>query len=158
MKNNRFKNVIIEAICFNRHFLNLILVTLLFPLIPNASIANVGIALVVNEQSKIHKISRDELAILYMGNSVGNSNLKAIEVLDVQNGVVRDHFYRSLLGKTRNQMHAYWARQVFTNRAIPPKELPEEVAMDLILKSSSVLTYLPVDKVKPGMRIVLTLD
>jgi methyl coenzyme M reductase subunit C len=120
--------------------------------------AQTSIVLVVNENSKVLRLTRDELAVIYMGNVSTNTTLQALQVLDMQEGDVRDKFYLALMGKTRNQMHAYWARQVFTNRAIPPKEYSEMYLIEMLLKYTTVIAYLPSDKVKPGMRIVLQLN
>jgi hypothetical protein len=129
-----------------------------FSLQSNYACAQTSIVVVVNEQSKVQRLTREELSVIYMGNASANTTLQTMQVLDVQEGDLRDKFYLSLMGKTRNQMHAYWARQVFTNRAIPPKEHSEMSLLELLLKSTTVIGYLPSDKVKPGMRIVLQLN
>jgi hypothetical protein len=129
-----------------------------FSLLSNYACAQTSIVVVVNEQSKVQRLTREELSVIYMGNASANTILQTMQVLDVQEGDLRDKFYLSLMGKTRNQMHAYWARQVFTNRAMPPKEYSEMSLLELLLKSTTVIGYLSSDKVKPGMRIVLQLN
>jgi hypothetical protein len=129
-----------------------------FSLLSNYACAQTSIVVVVNEQSKVQRLTREELSVIYMGNASANTTLQTMQVLDVQEGDLRDKFYLSLMGKTRNQMHAYWARQVFTNRAMPPKEYSEMSLLELLLKSTTVIGYLSSDKVKPGMRIVLQLN
>lgn len=127
-------------------------------LLTNHACAQTSIVVVVNEQSKVQRLTREELSVIYMGNASANVTLQALQVVDAQEGDVRDKFYLALMGRTRNQMHAYWARQVFTNRAIPPKEYSETSLLELVSKSTTVIAYLPSDKVKPGMRIVLQLN
>jgi hypothetical protein len=117
-----------------------------------------SIAVVVNEKSEITSLSREELAALYLGNLSSKVGMRELKPVDMEESEIRDKFYQNLLGRSRNQMHAYWSRLVFTNRARPPKEYREEIIVDTLLTNTSAIAYLPQSQVKPGMRVLLVIN
>ncbi|AZP11279.1 hypothetical protein [Undibacterium parvum] len=117
-----------------------------------------SIAVVVNEKSEITSLSREELAAVYLGNLSSKVGTRELKPVDMEESETRDKFYQNLLGRSRNQMHAYWSRLVFTNRARPPKEYREEIIVDTLLANTSAIAYLPQSQVKPGMRVLLVIN
>lgn len=120
--------------------------------------AQTAIAVVVSEKSELTSLSREDLAALYLGNLGAKTGTRELKPIDLEDSETRDKFYQTLLGRSRNQMHAYWSRLVFTNRARPPKEYKEEEISSTLISNNSAIAYLPQSQVKPGMRVLLTIN
>jgi ABC-type phosphate transport system substrate-binding protein len=120
--------------------------------------AQTAIAVVVSEKSELTSLSREDLAALYLGNLGAKTGTRELKPIDLEDSETRDKFYQILLGRSRNQMHAYWSRLVFTNRARPPKEYKEDEIVNTLISNSSTIGYLPQSQIKPGMRVLLTIN
>jgi len=116
------------------------------------------IALVTGRQSNIQDLSREEAAQLYLGHRATLANGQAAVLIDLPPGPVRDAFYLSLTGKNPAQIRAYWSRQVFTGRALPPRQASgmEEI-LRWLAEGRASLAYLPMEALDPRVRVLLTL-
>lgn len=133
----------------------LILLTLLGVNLPAQ--AQQAIAVVaVGDASAIQSLTREEIAAIYLGNLTHNPRQQEVVPLDLEDGEVRDAFYRQVVGRNRNQMRAYWSRQVFTGKGRPPPALPASAVLQQLRSSGNTIGYLPVTLVRPGTRVLLT--
>lgn len=109
-----------------------------------------AIAIVVSERSAIRSLSQEDIAAAFLGMSV--QNLAPIDSDDVS---LREAFYQQLLGRSRNQMRAYWSRMVFTGQGRPPPVLNS----DELGRVSNVnwLGYVRSDQKPAKTRVLLVL-
>ena len=82
------------------------------------------IVVVVNEKNPVTGFSHRELVDLYMGRNLHFPDGSLVYRLDQEpDSVIRKDFYRSLVNKSIGQVSAYWAKLLFTGRAMPPQVL-----------------------------------
>ena len=109
-----------------------------------------AIAIVVSERSSIRNLSQDDIAAAFMGMSVQN-----LAPIDSDDAALREAFYQQLLGRSRNQMRAYWSRMVFTGQGRPPPVLnPDELGR---VSNVNWLSYVRSDQKPPKTRVLLVL-
>lgn len=106
----------------------------------------------------IATLNSDEASQLYLGRRTTLGDGTPVTLFDLPAGQTRDRFYALLTGKNPNQIRAYWSRQVFTGRALPPREIKSATDLPALLSSDPAsIGYLPDGPVDPKLRILLKL-
>lgn len=106
----------------------------------------------------VQALSRSEAEQLYLGRRTTLDSGQAVTLLDLANGEVRNAFYQQLTGKNPIQTRAYWSRQVFTGRALPPREARSiEEAREILVAEPNTIGYLPAAEIDSRLRILLRL-
>lgn len=117
-----------------------------------------GVILIVSERAAVKALGRDEVASLFLGMSAGRSAIQGVTPVDSDDSELRELFYQTLLGRSRNQMRAYWSRMVFTGQGKPPRSLPPENIVRELAQRPDLVAYLRGDqKPPPGTRTLLVL-
>ncbi len=121
--------------------------------------ASADLVLVTAASSPIAGLSRDEAEQLYLGLRTTLNNGTPVKLIDMPAGDLRDRFYLRLTGKNPNQIRAHWSRQVFTGRALPPREIGNNKDLDSILdRSSETIAYLTENSLDSSkLRVLLRL-
>lgn len=119
--------------------------------------AEESLVVVVSQQSPIQQLSREDLSALYLGNLMTNETTHNLRALDLTDGETRDNFYTYLLGRSRNQMRAYWSRMVFTGKGKPPRALDEAAIIEALQSDPSLIAYLPSGQLPASLRPLLNL-
>lgn len=102
------------------------------------------------------KLSREDVADLFLGRRRIYAGSLVLSPLDVSNESWREGFYQAVAGFSSNRVRGYWAQQVFTGRSRPPREVESVEAGEIIKKEKGVVTYLPA--VPSGARVLLRLS
>ncbi|AWI81985.1 MAG: hypothetical protein CVU19_13245 [Betaproteobacteria bacterium HGW-Betaproteobacteria-13] len=125
----------------------------------SASAANAAeIHLVAARGGQIENLTIDEAEQLYLGRKTTLSNGTPVKLVDLPAGTARDRLYLLLTGKNPIQTRAYWSRQVFTGRALPPREAEsQQQARDWLATTPDAIGYLPADVTDSRLRILLRL-
>ncbi len=119
--------------------------------------AEESLVVVVSQQSPIQQLSREDLSALYLGNLMTHETTHDLRALDLTDGEARDNFYTYLLGRSRNQMRAYWSRMVFTGKGKPPRALDEAAIIEALQNDPSLIGYLPSGQLPSSLRPLLNL-
>jgi ABC-type phosphate transport system substrate-binding protein len=81
------------------------------------------VVVVANAQGSVGQLTREEVINVFMGRYRKLPDGSAAVPLDLDpDSPVRKAFYRRLLGKSLEEINAYWARLVFAGRTTPPVE------------------------------------
>lgn len=126
---------------------------------PLLAFASEDILVVVNHKSALNQISRDEVINLFLGH--GRQLVAGVEAqpLDLPNSSSeKAQFYARLTGKSVGEINAYWARLLFSGRAVPPKQMnsPLEV-MQLLAGNPRAVGYVARSQLLPAMKIIFEL-
>ena len=114
--------------------------------------------LVTARSSPVATLSTDEAEQLFLGLRTTLNDGTSVKLIDLPAGSARDAFYQQLTGKNPIQTRAYWSRQVFTGRALPPREADSlQEAQNLIADTPGAIGYLPAELSDKRLRILLKL-
>jgi ABC-type phosphate transport system substrate-binding protein len=102
-------------------------------------------AVVVNNDSKLKSISRDELSRIYLGKLTlwESSGTRVAPAMPDEGSAVGQAFLEDATKKTLDQFRNYWKRQLFSGGGAPPK---------VYKKSSEIVEY--VARIPGGIGIV----
>ncbi|WP_374486666.1 hypothetical protein [Zoogloea sp.] len=131
-----------------------ILLTVAALLAPGLSKAE--LVLVASARSAGIELNHERAENLYLGNTTTLADGTPVKLIDLPNGMLRDDFYLKLTGKNPAQIRAYWSRQVFTGRALPPREAGSVAeARQWLTDIPNLIGYLERSDVPAGARILL---
>lgn len=116
------------------------------------------VMLVTAASSRIPSLNADEASQLYLGRRTTLEDGTQVTLYDLPGGSTRDRLYALLTGKNPSQIRAYWSRQVFTGRALPPREASSPADLPTLLSNDpSAIGYLPDGPLDPRLRVLLKL-
>ncbi len=118
------------------------------------------IVIIVNAKSDLQQLTRRQAIDIYTGRIIAAKNGGALLPLDhAMNSMMREQFYTQLLGKSVATVNAYWARLLFTGRAMPPKELSDSNSvLKIIEKNINTIGYIRKEDVSKKVKIVYKLQ
>jgi ABC-type phosphate transport system substrate-binding protein len=131
---------------------------LFFALLP-ATVSAESIVVVVNPESGVESLSRNEVINIFLGRfrqfPTGNA---ALPIDLSREDPIRREFYQRLVGKTPSEINSYWSRLILSGKTRPPLQVERvEDARALIRGSVSAIAYLERSQVNEQMRIVFEL-
>ena len=126
------------------------LLLLLCPLLGNAELV-----VVTGKNSAVNSLSENEVRQLFSGQlrSLGGQR---VQPLDMPNSSKeREAFYQKLLGRTPEQMRAYWTRLIFTGQGQPPREVSSAQELSTLVGSSGdFIGYLPAEAAGENVKVL----
>jgi len=102
-------------------------------------------------------MSHTDVARIFLGKSTQFPSGELAEPLDVDPSHPNYHvFAREVLNKSPSQLRAYWAKQIFTGRGLPPKSAKDEEELrTLVAENKRYLSYIDSAKKDDSVRAVL---
>lgn len=117
------------------------------------SAADSGPVVVVNAQSGVDTLTREEVVNIFLGRFRQLPNgVAALPVDQPADQPLKAEFYRLLVNKTPAEIRAYWARLIFSGKTSPPLQAttPEEV-LHWISDTPGAVGYVAADQVRPPL-------
>jgi len=117
------------------------------------------IAVVVGRQSFLQEISRDELHEVYLRRQrLWSNGTRAVPINLPPSDPLREQFSRSVLGRSTQDLVAYWNSRYFEG-VTPPLVLPSAAAVLAYLAvEPAAIGYVSLKDVDDSCRVLLVLD
>ena len=133
----------------------ILLLTLLSPGMARAG-EPTSLVVVVNPQSGVDKLSRDEIIDIFLGRYRKLPSGKMALPIDVSEAnAERAMFYQLLVKKSSAEMSSYWARLVFSGQTSPPFQVPDtKTALELVQSSPNAIAYVDRSAVSASVKVV----
>ena len=118
-----------------------------------------SIVVVVNPQSGVDKLGRDEIIDIFLGRYRKLPSGKVALPIDVaEASPERARFYQLLVKKSPSEMSSYWARLVFSGQTSPPFQVPDaKTALELVASSPNAIAYVERSAVTANVKVVFEL-
>ena len=137
--------------------MNKVIIVLLLSL-PLPLLANAELVVVTGSNSTINSLTENEVRQLFSGQLKAVAGQK-VQPLDLPSGAAdRDEFYRKLMGRSPDQMRAYWTRLIFTGQGKPPREVANPQELTTLVGSGEYIGYLPADAAGSNVRVLYRLN
>ncbi len=96
---------------------------------------------------------------LWLGKTRKLSGVGKVVILDqAKNSSIKDEFYKHVTNKTSAQAKAYWAKIVFTGKALPPKSLSsDQEVIDYVKSNDNVIGYIDSASVNDSIKVLYTI-
>lgn len=127
-------------------------------LLISSATARADLLVVTGSHSLLDSLTEQEVRQLFSGHLRQLHGLR-LQPLDLPLGNAdRDHFYRQLMGRTPEQMRAYWTRLLFAGQGQPPREVSSLGELSsLVGTSSEYIGYLPADALRHDLKVLYRL-
>jgi len=111
---------------------------------------------IVNQNSGVDSLKREQVIDLFMGRSRAFPNgHRAIPCDQGFKSSTAAQFYKLLTGRTLAQINAYWARLIFTGRAMPPLQLRgNEKVMEEVRRNPAAIAYVDETYVDDTVKVI----
>lgn len=120
--------------------------------------ADEKIVVVVNPQSGIDSLTKDEVVNIFMGRYRKLSSGAMAQPIDQMNSTEKAEFYKKLVGKNLAEINSYWARLVFSGKTTPPRMAKNtEELLDLMVTLPGAVAYMDIDQIDVRAKVVLKL-
>ena len=114
------------------------------------------LVIVSGQNGAVSELSRAQAERLFLGRATTLQDNTPVTLIDLPPGPVRDRFYLELTGKNPVQTRAYWSRQVFTGRALPPRQAASvEELRQWLVEDDNAVGYLPQEQISERLRVLL---
>ena len=143
-----------------------LLILLLIPMIEvgaDKNPASQAIQVIVNDQSKLRTLNRQQIMSLFLGRSRSFPNGQKSKTFDHKmDSPLRQNFFEWLTGKSISDIDAYWARLRYSGRTSPPKVLKNQSeTIRRVSNNANAIAYIreqnPMLLAKKGIVVVHTL-
>lgn len=131
-----------------------VLVALALGVGPVQAVAEVVV--IVSGESEITKLTRGEVADIFLGKASRLAEAERIVPLDQAEGsAARDEFYEAFAGKSAAQVKAHWSKIIFTGRGQPPAQVADGLeARKRVAANPNAIAYVEREQVDGSVRIV----
>lgn len=124
-----------------------------------SSYAKAALVVIVNPQSGIEQLTRNQVINIFLGSHRELPNKLAARPVDLpDNSAGRADFYQRLVNKDLDQMSAYWARLIFAGNTLPPDSIESEMAaLNYVASKPGGIAYVDRALVDNRVRVVFSL-
>lgn len=107
------------------------------------------IIVVVSEHSKLQQLTQNEVKQLFLNNRGGDTVAVEGSAADLQ-----EQFYLKITGKTEAQLRAYRARQIFSGRGKPPRQVKPDELEAYLNDHPEAVSYMKASKLPEILKVV----
>jgi ABC-type phosphate transport system substrate-binding protein len=94
--------------------------------------------IIVNKENSVTSLTKDQIKKIYTKKLTKWKNDEKIKPVDLQkSSEVRKNFSTAVLGKSVSAMRAFWQRQIFSGKGVPPPEKKTDAEVIEYVKSHS---------------------
>lgn len=124
--------------------------------LPARAVAAAELVLIVNRDSGISSLSREQISHLFLGRMKMLPTGVRANVVEIE--PLRASFYRRLLGRDIAEVNAYWARLQFSGRAQPPLRVADSgAALARVVEDPDAVAFVDAVPEDARVRVVLRL-
>ncbi|HEY9034459.1 MAG TPA: hypothetical protein VIN71_11015 [Pseudomonadales bacterium] len=117
-----------------------------------------AIAVIVNPDNA-NQLGEREVRQIFLGQIKTFPDGLEAQTLDNMTGALRGDFISKVLKRNESTMNAYWARMLFTAKAIPPRELADSGAVKkAVADNKNAIGYIDASQVDDSVKVLMTIE
>ncbi len=113
------------------------------------------VAVVVNA-ANTSSFNKANIKKIFLGKTKNFSNGRAAILLSPDaNSPIRKEFNKLVLGKSSNQVNAYWSKMIFTGKGVPPQEMKSaSEIISAVTANQDTIAYIDAASVTDAVKVV----
>ncbi len=113
------------------------------------------VAIIVHP-SNTSELTVSDISKIYFGKRKSFPSGEQVIAINLTEGTaVRDQFNREVLGKSDQQLKAYWSKLVFTGKGVPPNEVTKDATViSLVSSNPSMIGYVDASNVTDAVKVI----
>lgn len=135
-------------------FLNLLPSLLLL----SAAAARADVVVVVSAKAAVATLSKSQVSDVFLGKTATfPDGGQAVPVDQPVGAAEHDEFHEKVTGKSGSQLKSYWAKQLFSGKGTPPKEVSGDAEIrKLVAANPNMIGYIDKSAVDSSVKVVFT--
>lgn len=119
---------------------------------------NAATVVIVNSANSDSEISKKIAKKIFLGKATSTGSVEVIPVDQDEGTGVRDSFYKAATNKSADKMKSYWAKMIFSGKAVPPDVVGDNAAVIAwVAKHKDAIGYVDSAAVNSSVKVILTL-
>ncbi len=122
--------------------------------------ASAEFVVIVNARNPVATMTAEQVAQVFLGRSTSFPAGGSVAPVDQKEGAtIRDEFYTKVADKNPGQVKAYWAKQMFSGKGSPPRELASSADIKhAVASDAAAIGYIEKSAVDASVKAVLTVQ
>lgn len=122
-------------------------------------LAAADLVIVTHPNSGVDKLSREEVAAIYLGQTKKLASGATVLPIDLSANAGKTKFYAEIANKDLREINAYWAPKIYAGKGTPPKQVdnPAEV-LEIVSSNKGAIGYVPRAAADKRVKVVLDLS
>ena len=96
------------------------------------------VLVVTSKNNEIKNINSKQLSNIYLKKTTQVDNKRVIPIDNIDD---YDKFYKKVVKKTPQQIHAYWMKEIFTGKKRPPKKVSRDQISKELQRDQKNISY-----------------
>ncbi len=123
-------------------------------------VVHADIYVIVNTENPIKELNKKQTIDIFMARTQSySSGLRTYAIDQPNTSELREHFYKSLTGKSVAYVNSYWARLFYTGRKRPPADHfknSEDIIAE-VARNKSAIAYVEAESLPENAKVVMVL-
>lgn len=113
-----------------------------------------GYVVIVNKGSSVAKLSRRDLAAIFLKKTtrINDTDVQPVDL--AQSSAIRAEFSKVVLEKSISAVNSYWQQRIFSGKGVPPAEMSEDDAVAFVRAGAGAIAYVSPQKVGAGVKVI----
>jgi ABC-type phosphate transport system substrate-binding protein len=122
-----------------------------------ASIAAAEVAIITHPGTQEIGLSKDKVADVYLGKIKTFSDGTPTKPVDQsKDSLLREKFYKAILGKTESEMNRYWSKRKYTGKGKPPMVvIGDEAVKEVVANTPGAIGYIDGKSLDKSVKVIL---
>ncbi len=115
------------------------------------------ILVVVSERSTVEKLDKHTVQRIFLNKTRSFPNGEHVEVVEGMPSLLKEKFYRLVTDKSKDQLRSYWAKQVFTGKGKPPRQMDSADLVVYLSQNPDAISFISVEQMSDSLKILFRL-
>lgn len=122
-------------------------------LLAASATASADLVVVANPGVHFSSLPRAQLGRIFLGQANSFPDGGQAQPLDIS-GAQRNAFYQDVLKRAPDQIEKYWARMIFTGKALPPRQVRPAEVKALVADNPGAISYMDSAQVDASVKVI----
>jgi len=112
------------------------------------------ILVVISERSSIKNLDKHEVKRIFLDKTRFFPNGQKVQVVEGNLANVKNEFYSLVTNKSKSQLRSYWAKQIFTGKGRPPRQIKKDKLLSYLDKNPNAISYISEEQMTDSLKVL----
>lgn len=113
--------------------------------------------MVVSHKSPIESLSKHDVKRIFLNKTKVYPGGVYVEAVEGVPNKIKEKFYKTVTHKSKSQLRSYWAKQVFTGKGKPPKQVKQEQLLSYLERNKNAISYIQDYQLTKRLKVIYKL-
>lgn len=118
------------------------------------AVLHADILIVISQKSLVKKLSTHDIKRIFLNKTRFLPGGERVEVIEGIPSELKNSFYRLVTGKSKSQLRSYWAKQIFTGKGKPPRQIKQENLVSYLDENPNTISYISEAQMNDALKVL----